>query len=125
MKLIVAATGTLLLAGAAALAGWWFYWPIYQVQSEVRARLSDPESARFRDVSFNRAKRAGCGWVNAKNRMGGYVGNTHFIIFPDGDLRFEPADTEFGSSEQKIENLQKQINYLTLVESNCAKANSR
>lgn len=45
-------------------------------------QLKDPESAQFRDVKF---KNAGdpeswhmCGYVNAKNAFGGYVGFTRF-----------------------------------------------
>lgn len=46
----------------------------------VRERLFDPGSAQFRDV---RVVRAGyCGRVNAKNRMGGYVGFREFFAAP-------------------------------------------
>lgn len=46
----------------------------------VRERLYDPESARFRGV---RAVYAGyCGEVNAKNRLGGYVGYREFWASP-------------------------------------------
>lgn len=44
----------------------------------VKSKLNDPDSAKFRDV-----KRLGplnyCGWVNAKNGFGGYVGYSLFF----------------------------------------------
>jgi hypothetical protein len=118
-------SGVVLLMLVAVGFGAWWYWPIYQIELDVKSRLNDPESARFSDVSFNRTKRTGCGFVNAKNRMGGYIGKTHFIIFPDGDLRFEPSDDGYGDPERRIESLQKRINYLTLVDSNCNKMAAR
>jgi len=45
-------------------------------------QLKDPESAQFRDVKFKKAGDAGswhmCGYVNAKNAFGGYVGFKRF-----------------------------------------------
>lgn len=53
----------------------------------VKAKLNDPESAVFRNQI--KAKRGGegvwCGEVNARNRMGGMVGFTRYIVevYPD------------------------------------------
>ncbi|MER9524034.1 hypothetical protein NKI96_10660 [Mesorhizobium sp. M0292] len=50
------------------------------VQSSVRGRLKDPESARF-ELVFSIQKGSGefvCGRVNAKNGFGGYNGATPF-----------------------------------------------
>lgn len=45
-------------------------------------QLKDPESAQFRDVKFKKAPESGswhmCGYVNAKNAFGGYVGFSRF-----------------------------------------------
>lgn len=45
-------------------------------------QLKDPESAQFRDVKFKSTGESGswnmCGYVNAKNAFGGYVGFTRF-----------------------------------------------
>jgi len=66
-------------------------------ESAIRAMLLDPESARFtwtygyrRDgfQPFATHKRYGyatCGYVNAKNRMGGYTGQTAFVVVIDYD----------------------------------------
>ena len=58
------------------------------VEATVTRDLFDPESARFRDVYAARStvSRDGeqvevtvvCGYINAKNRVGGYVGFTPF-----------------------------------------------
>ena len=48
------------------------------VKAVIEAQLKDPESARYRNV-----KQVGdyiCGYVNAKNEFGGYVGFTDFLI---------------------------------------------
>jgi len=47
----------------------------------IRRDLRDPESARFRDVRRNTEKGAVCGYVNAKNGYGGYVGEAPFIVY--------------------------------------------
>ena len=109
-----------LSALAAAAALWRFYLPVWRVEQDVKRHLYDPDSAKFSAVTFNRAKSAGCGVVNAKNRMGGYTGDTHFILFPDGELRFGPTEDGGGASlERKIEILDKEIAYAKLVEGYC------
>jgi len=58
---------------------------------QVREALTDPESATFRNTSYHGATKAVCGEVNAKNRMGGFVGFTRFYALP-GFVRFEGGD---------------------------------
>lgn len=48
-------------------------------QRLVRDNLTDPSSARFRNVQ-QKPNGAVCGEVNAKNRMGGYVGFAPFAV---------------------------------------------
>ena len=114
-----------LLGAGAAAASWYYVYsikPLQTIEAEVRARLIDPDSAKFEGVTFNRGKSVGCGFVNARNRMGGYIGRTHFVLFPDGDLRFGPnEDASTGDTSAKLLAAQQQSNYLTLVDSNCAK----
>jgi hypothetical protein len=46
----------------------------YRIESGAKARLRDPDSARFSDIRFVRTHDGVhvCGWVNAKNGFGGY-----------------------------------------------------
>jgi hypothetical protein len=48
----------------------------------VKSVLTDPESAAFEgeQVHANGSKLAVCGKVNAKNKMGGYVGFQRYIV---------------------------------------------
>lgn len=46
----------------------------------VKGLLNDPESARFSQLNSGKEKGDVCGLVNAKNRMGGYVGDTPFFF---------------------------------------------
>jgi len=51
------------------------------VRASVRNGLIDPESARFDPVVAGRTPEGEvvvCGWVNSKNRMGGYAGKQPF-----------------------------------------------
>jgi hypothetical protein len=50
-------------------------------EEKIRAGLTDPESARFRNeaISTNRDGATLCGRVNFKNSMGGYEGFERFI----------------------------------------------
>jgi hypothetical protein len=45
----------------------------------VSEKLIDPDSAKFSDVFEGSKKGSYCGLVNAKNRMGAYVGRSPFI----------------------------------------------
>lgn len=46
-------------------------------RGKVKALLKDPDSARFEGLI--RKHDAVCGWVNAKNSLGGYTGRTLFV----------------------------------------------
>jgi hypothetical protein len=112
----VVALGLALVASGAASA-WWFWWKpaadaqaakaalVQEVQERVSTVLNDPDSALFRNVMHFEKSGAGCGEVNAKNRMGGYVGYTFFVAFPDGDVRFAES--------------MPARNFMTLLEANC------
>ena len=52
---------------------------IQGAQEAVRKQLIDPDSAKFEGVHVIKSTGAVCGYVNAKNRMGGYVGQTPFF----------------------------------------------
>jgi hypothetical protein len=53
----------------------------------VRASLTDPESARFSRITLSQDGSVACGLVNSKNRMGGYAGDTSFMVL-DGQVWF-------------------------------------
>lgn len=57
-------------------------------RADVRRKLRDPESARFRKGSVatatlesGRTVKVICGYVNAKNAFGGYVGEGPWFVF--------------------------------------------
>jgi hypothetical protein len=50
-----------------------------EAETAVKRLLNDPDSAKFTDVKAGADKGSYCGLVNAKNRMGGYVGATPFF----------------------------------------------
>lgn len=50
-------------------------------ESAVREGLRDPESARFRAVKRSATTGAVCGYLNAKNAYGGYVGEAPFTYY--------------------------------------------
>lgn len=56
-----------------------------QIERAVLNRLSDPDSAKFRDHRPFQKKSAGdqvaCVMVNAKNRMGGYAGFKPYLVY--------------------------------------------
>lgn len=61
----------------AGVFGWRAYL-VHELRKPVLAKLNDPDSAKFRNeaLSLGWTVRSAllCGEVNAKNRMGGYVG---------------------------------------------------
>lgn len=50
-----------------------------KAKTAVKALLNDPDSAQFTEVQSGKNPGDVCGMVNAKNRMGGYVGATPFL----------------------------------------------
>lgn len=86
-------------------------WERYREMAEaaIKGRLIDPESARiewlgqyqkggFKPFLEGRVfGYAGCGTVNARNRMGGYVGRTSFVVVIDNDrVLFAEIDSKPG-----------------------------
>jgi hypothetical protein len=58
-----------------------------QVESAVKARLKDPNSAMFSAVvvgTLSDGTTRACGLVNAKNGMGGYSGKQAFMVQLEG-----------------------------------------
>jgi len=88
MKNKILLSVVILLAGFAV-----FYLPQYQAQQKVKRFLNDPESAQFSDIRTNPKTDVTCGSVNAKNRMGGYVGAKRFVIFSNGEVEFEKEES--------------------------------
>lgn len=108
------------LAVLAVVCAWWFWWPTYKAESAVKLALNDPDSAKFSFVEFHRKTGGTCGVVNAKNRMGGFVGGTRFSITKDGDVRFEPrGDMDTGSPKEKMDEISKKIEFLEFAVANC------
>ena len=83
----------------------------------VKRVLTDPESARFSEVRPGKAKGNVCGLVNAKNRMGGYVGNTPFLFEKSSDsaeLVSEVTDADFKSLWWKMKEKDFQDDFMRL-----------
>lgn len=59
-------------------------------RSGLETTLTDPASAQFRRVDRHGANL--CGFVNARNLMGGYVGFQRFIVRKDGPPLLEKPD---------------------------------
>jgi len=95
---------------ALALAGVAYDWkanrsPEALSMAVVKSKLNDPDSAVFRN--HQKAKRGGegvwCGELNARNRMGGMVGFTRYVLAMEADrnlaildkVSFDDGDAEF------------------------------
>lgn len=63
---------------AMASAWWSGHGAERAAESAIREALADPDSAKFRNVK--EISGIVCGEVNAKNRLGGYVGYVRFAI---------------------------------------------
>ncbi|SFB74040.1 hypothetical protein SAMN05216344_102162 [Polaromonas sp. OV174] len=74
---------------------------MHRLRSEVLAGLNDPQSAQFQGErlfsDWTPGGSAMCGEVNAKNRMGGYVGFRPFVALPG----YASVETEFGEQFKK------------------------
>lgn len=64
-------------------------------QESVRRTLKDPQSAQFSEVYISRiaGTPSACGYVNAKNSFGGYVGRRRFMA-ENGRVFVEDSDDD-------------------------------
>lgn len=105
----------------------WQTWKADQVKASaqaleqrVRLHLADPESAKFRDLQVMPHSKAICGAVNAKNRMGGYVGFTDFVLLPDDKIHFHPGEPSKDlSTRTRIEGMEKLLAFMEIYERHC------
>lgn len=76
-------------------AAWQLGWiNVYLAQQQVQQALLDPDSARFSRVKYYRTTGATCGYVNSRNRMGGYAGSVKFMLSPGGIVTFGPSEPD-------------------------------
>lgn len=60
---------------------------IERAKESVTSEMIDPTSVVFTDVTADRS--SACGWVNGKNRFGGYAGKQRFVWTDGGSTQFE------------------------------------
>lgn len=69
--------------------------PQNKAKQAVASLLNDPQSAQFSDFSNGAKEGDFCGYVNAKNRFGAYVGKTPFAYRAETDFAtIAPHDLE-------------------------------
>jgi hypothetical protein len=76
-------------------------------KSAIRENLNDPDSATFRNLRANKyhGKWYVCGEVNARNRMGGFVGFTDFYV-PVNDVLPFPAMVDSDDPSSRLTYMQ-------------------
>jgi hypothetical protein len=78
--------------------------PRAKARDVVKGQLFDPQSAEFRNERTTDMGNV-CGEVNAKNRMGGYVGFSRYIYLKDGSSAFvTQGDPDFKEYYRDREN---------------------
>lgn len=107
MKLRLVVLLALFVAIGAAIGYGIFVWPKDRAKDAVRLLLKDPDSAKFRDVQHNRRTGTSCGLVNAKNSMGGYVGERAFLVQAGGSMASLAPDppSSYDNDEEKLRKL--------------------
>lgn len=71
-----------------------------EAKDALKSLLNDPDSAKFSRLSDGKDKGDVCGYFNAKNRMGGYVGETAFIynkLTEQAMIVTPPTDSDYHS----------------------------
>lgn len=119
-KYVIAGICLAVLAAGSGGGWWWFVdHPKSVVMKRVLDRLNDPDSAKFVDVRYDSKADAGCGAVNARNKMGGYTGFTGFLALKDGTVIFDPGESSSSDVHVKLEAIKTKIAWLELVLENC------
>jgi hypothetical protein len=114
-----------IIAISLSAAGWFVYDKKFSDKAKAYEALfdglNDSDSAKLKNVEFFKSNGVLCGYVNAKNRMGAYVGFTQFIASKDGQVRFEvsAANPNLPSSPEYGEHLKKRLDFYDYGEKNC------
>ena len=96
----------------------------------VRRQLIDPDSAKFQDVRVVETSGAVCGFVNAKNRVGGYDGMAPFFYQAGRGavlVREVPTEDDFKlavglpSVGERIANLMEACEAVSVWEEACSR----
>lgn len=67
--------------------------PRSQQRELVKRHLNDPDSAQFRNDQPSKTRAdSWCGEINARNRMGGFVGFTRYVTWMEKDRRLDAMD---------------------------------
>jgi len=87
---------------------------LFQAQAHrlvVKNYLNDPESAQFRkDYQSKIDKTVWCGEFNAKNRIGGMVGFTKYIVYlEDSDKPESVLNEIFIEKEASVDDINKEM----------------
>lgn len=83
------------------------------VQEYASLQMRDPDSVKFRNVQARTEDREiyGCGWINATNQFGGYVGYRPFAASPTLEI-FKVLDSEMSESTEVVAAFQKLWNVM-------------
>ncbi|GEP11122.1 hypothetical protein [Methylobacterium gnaphalii] len=88
------------------------------IMAYVANQLSDPTSANFTNVRKGKAS-GYCGYVNSKNRFGGYVGPKLFYVDIDqANAVITPTEEDLRSA--KLAQLKEIESMLPVLSANCA-----
>jgi hypothetical protein len=101
----------------ALFAGHWYVTerPKNLAMQDVKDNLVDPDSAKFSDVYVSAQKGGACGYVNAKNKMGGYAGDRQFLVAKSRAVYFEPFQPgEHSSHEDKMKYYEQQKTFIEM-----------
>lgn len=91
----------------------------------VSAVLIDPDSAKFESISPGLKEGGFCGYVNGKNRMGGYAGASPFIVNVQtseveiGDKPVEKDDFQQYDTWRKLERHDKTVEVREALRKRC------
>ncbi len=112
-RTVLLCAGGLALAAAAAGATYWHKTAdVRRIKDEVAFRLKDPDSAKFEGVFYNPVERVGCGYVNAKNGFGAFVGARQFYFVDDTQhLEFAPDEAGSGSTQERLKQAQESLEF--------------
>ncbi|WP_155295656.1 hypothetical protein [Burkholderia thailandensis] len=79
------------------------------IKQAVTHELIDPDSAKFREIKVSADGNTACGYVNAKNKFGGYTG---FKIFQGVLIRTPNHPTHFAVISISNNEVEEQANLI-------------
>lgn len=86
----------------------------------IKLQLLDGDSVRFERLNYFSKSKHTCGLLNAKNKLGGYIGFKYFMLDADHILHLEPETAfEDDDIDERLHTAKLRLQFLETMQKHC------